>query len=105
MDSNVVGQVRELCRQIDALESELAELIGSRRSSDASIVTPRKRRGRKPRVEARIDQAERRKGRPRKLRQYRCLDCNQVFTSNLPKLDAYCPGPACNKATNIEEID
>src|ERR1043165_8242941 len=102
MDTDVVSRVRELCRQIDALESELAELIMGRRILDTPGEPIRKRRGRKPKGV--VDQEERRKGRPRKLRQYRCLNCGQTFTSNLPKLDAYCPGHACNKSTDIEEV-
>lgn len=35
---------------------------------------------------------------------YRCFGCGKQFKSNLPKLDAYCPQPTCNKMTDIEEV-
>jgi hypothetical protein len=35
---------------------------------------------------------------------YRCLNCGHTFKSILPKLEAYCPKPTCNKADELEEI-
>ena len=35
---------------------------------------------------------------------YRCLNCGRRFKSVLPKLDAYCPQPTCNRMSELEEI-
>lgn len=95
-----IEQLQSLFTQRAAIDQQIAILIGQ----SAEQPLPKKRGRRKWGQKAADAEPGKHKGRPRKLREYRCLNCGNTFKSNLPKIDAYCPNTTCNKSTPIEEV-
>jgi predicted Zn-ribbon and HTH transcriptional regulator len=89
MDKTKVEMVRDLCRQLESLESQLLNLVGGRLIEEAPEPV-KKRRGRK-KGKSLYTIKVKAKGRPRKVRDYLCTDCRHSFKSNLALIDAQCP--------------